>query len=174
MPGFVHSDLIPAAARGTTSGELYHITDWVPTLVHIAGGNISNASGLDGYNIWESLVTQTSSPRTELLYNLNPICDGGQAGAPKAAMRMNQFKLLSWCWDAQTGPVACPPEEKNCDPEFRKGPVLYDLSKDPGERINIAEQNPVIVQQIISKMRVLSAQAVQPMRWTPPYQGYIY
>ena len=37
-----------------------------------------------------------------MLYNVNPLCDAGQAGAPKAALRMNMqqgLKIMSWCYE---------------------------------------------------------------------------
>ena len=40
-------------------------------------------SPLDGHDIWTSLSTAGKSPRTELVYNVNPICGSGQAGPPK-------------------------------------------------------------------------------------------
>lgn len=40
-------------------------------------------SPLDGHDIWTSLSTGGKSPRTELVYNVNPICGSGQAGPPK-------------------------------------------------------------------------------------------
>merc|ERR1712100_382453 len=39
VPGFVHSPMLPADVRGTVSQELYHVTDWLPTLVEVAGAN---------------------------------------------------------------------------------------------------------------------------------------
>jgi len=41
VPGFVHSPLLPASVRGTVSHELFHVTDWLPTLCHVAGAEIS-------------------------------------------------------------------------------------------------------------------------------------
>ena len=42
-----------------------------------------SVSPLDGHDIWTSLSTGGKSPRTELVYNVNPICGSGQAGPPK-------------------------------------------------------------------------------------------
>ena len=50
------------ARSGATSDELIHITDWMPTLLHLAGGDTADLS-LDGVNQWQSINTGTTGPR---------------------------------------------------------------------------------------------------------------
>ena len=57
VPGFVHSPLLPAGVRGTESHSLYHVTDWLPTIVGAAGGSTSGNLALDGHDIWQSLAS---------------------------------------------------------------------------------------------------------------------
>lgn len=185
MPGFVHSPLLPAAVKGTTSHELYHITDWLPTILGLAGGDTSKNFALDGHNLWPSLSTGTKSPRTEMLYNINPLCSAGQAGAPKAALRMGNFKIMSWCYEVAgiaggniTRPVACPIDSEDCDPEFKKGPVLYNLAEDISETTNLAAKEPQLVEKMLARLAwYVSTEGggmVEPQQWTPPYQGPNY
>jgi hypothetical protein len=68
-----------------------------------------------------------------MLYNINPLCNSGQAGSPRAGLRMGSYKLLSWCYSIKgvggenvTGPINAPNGSK-VDKEFIKGPVLYNL-----------------------------------------------
>ena len=70
VAGFLHSKLLPAKIRGTVSEELYHVTDWLPTIVALAGGSTARNFALVGHDLWPSLSTGTSSPRTEMLYHL--------------------------------------------------------------------------------------------------------
>ena len=185
VPGFVHSPLLPEKVKGTTSWELYHVTDWLPTIVGLAGGDTAKNFALDGHNLWPSLSTGTASPRTEMVYNINPLCHGGQAGAPKAALRMGDFKLMSWCYEVAgiaggniTRPIACPDEEDGCDPEFKKGPVLYNLTADIGETTNLAAKEPEQVKKMLARMAFLVSPEgggmVEPQQWTPPFQGDDY
>ena len=67
--------------------DLLHVTDWLPTLYALAGGDASKLRDVDGYNVWDTLSRGKSSPRQELLHNIHP--SGGEA-----AMRYGQWKIL--------------------------------------------------------------------------------
>ena len=70
------------------------MTDWLPTIVAAAGGDTSINQPLDGHDIWQSLATGGPSPRTEMLYNVNPLTEAGQAGHPHAGLRVEDYKIL--------------------------------------------------------------------------------
>ena len=113
-----------------------------------------------------------------MLYNVNPLCNSGQAGPPKAALRIGDYKLMSWCYEIEgiaggnrTGPVT---GGGSGYPDFQKGPVLYNLKTDPGETTNIADQEPDRVKQMLARLATLAEGSVEPMQWTPPYQGEDY
>jgi arylsulfatase A-like enzyme len=92
VAGFVHSDLLPASVKGTISNSLFHVTDWLPTIVAMAGGNTARNLPLDGHNQWPTLMGKSVDARTEMLYGLNP-AGIGQAGPPKAGLRMGDYKV---------------------------------------------------------------------------------
>ena len=50
--GFVHSPWLKKPGRA--SMDLMHISDWYPTLLHLAGSNASTEH-LDGYNQWDTI-----------------------------------------------------------------------------------------------------------------------
>lgn len=52
---------------------MMHITDWLPTLITAAGGNISNLTSIDGMNLWNALSEDTESPRANILHNIDDI-----------------------------------------------------------------------------------------------------
>ena len=79
---FIHSELIPLRARGAKFEGLSHITDWFPTLMHVATNNTwsgtrINGEPVDGVDLWDTLIscqrgetaTNYYSPRTSALVN---------------------------------------------------------------------------------------------------------
>ena len=56
------------------SNNLMHVTDWLPTFLSMAGANSSEIlPNIDGIDQWQSLKqNSTHSPRSELLYNIDP------------------------------------------------------------------------------------------------------
>jgi arylsulfatase B len=69
------------------SQQLAHITDWLPTLVSAAGGDLSNVTNLDGFDLWDVLSNDMESPHTEILHNIDNN-DG------YAAIRVGKYKLV--------------------------------------------------------------------------------
>ena len=120
-----------------------------------------------------------------MLYNVNPLCNSGQAGAPKAGIRIGDMKLLAYCYDVKgidgktsTGPRPAPKNDKAVDPAFKLGDgvVLYDLASDISESNNLAQDpaHAATVQQLAARLAELAEESVIPQQWTKPYQGPDY
>ncbi|KAK8764732.1 hypothetical protein V5799_032666 [Amblyomma americanum] len=78
----------PLVSRGRrVSHQLMHIVDWLPTLYRAAGGDLSRMKHLDGHDMWLHLCADLPSPRTEILYNIDPVAD-------TAALRYRDYKLV--------------------------------------------------------------------------------
>ncbi|XP_060530121.1 arylsulfatase I-like [Cylas formicarius] len=84
------------------SKQMMHIVDWLPTILDAASYNISNLRNLDGLSIWEALSQNRTSPRNEILHNIDDIYGN-------AALTVGQWKLLTGttyggAWDGWYGP----------------------------------------------------------------------
>ena len=51
--GFIHGNSI--TYKSWTCTGLMDISDWYPTLVNLAGGQVNESMGLDGYDMWNTL-----------------------------------------------------------------------------------------------------------------------
>lgn len=128
MPTLVRSPLLPRAARGSTNGAVFHVTDWLPTLVGLAGGSTARNKALDGLDLWPALWWGGGSGRLELFHcdvdrrgKVHP--DDGKVTSMKGdawtALRVGDLKLL-----------------QNKD----DGLELYNISADPNEKHDLAKK----------------------------------
>lgn len=83
VPAFIwHASFRPRVWDG-----LMHITDWLPTLISAAGGQITGE--IDGINQWDSIVQDGESNRKEVLIAIED--DNGNA---YAAYRAGDYKVV--------------------------------------------------------------------------------
>ena len=66
--GFIYSPLLKDTGRVST--DLIHVTDWLPTILSVAGVKVPE-NELDGYDQWKTLLDEESSPRKEILLNID-------------------------------------------------------------------------------------------------------
>ena len=61
---------------GTTVDGLIHAVDLFPTFVALAGGRLDRGKPLDGMDVWTTISRGEPSPRTEVVYNIEPSAAG--------------------------------------------------------------------------------------------------
>jgi arylsulfatase A-like enzyme len=125
---------------GTSTAALLHVTDWFPTLLGLAGGNLEQPLPLDGVDIWPTLTQGAPSPHREelVLYVFEA------AGA----IRRGDWKLV------------IPPGSS------KKAPVseLYHLGKDPNETKDLAGSEPEKLALLEKRLDFYRKQAVAMKR----------
>jgi arylsulfatase A-like enzyme len=119
---------------GSVDG-LIHAVDMYPTLAALAGASTARCKPLDGLNVWDTLAGGKASPRTEIVYNIEPF---------RAALRQGDWKLI---WRTM----------------LPSSVDLYDLSKDPAEQNNVAAAHPDKVTEMEQKLDALAKGASKPL-----------
>lgn len=119
---------------GTTVDGMIHVVDMYPTLATLAGASWAKAKPLDGLDVWATISQGKPSPRTEIIYNLEPF---------RAGVREGDWKLI---WRT---PLPSAVE-------------LYNIAQDPSEKNNLAAQNPAKVTELEKRANELAATMAKP------------
>ncbi|XP_077997294.1 arylsulfatase B-like [Glandiceps talaboti] len=173
--GFVASPLLDDSVIGTENKEMMHVTDWFPTLVHLAGGSLNGTKPLDGINQWEMISQGKPSSRDEFLINIDPLERCSNPSAPslyrenpyfdicvRAGIRYDKWKLITGVprqpyWTA-------PPELDVNDMRLKESKDkmvwLFDIEDDPNELYDVSDDNPGIVITLLKKLAAYNETAV--------------
>ena len=181
--GFIHGTMLKN--QGSTYNGLLHATDWLPTLVEGVAkleldGLRGNASiqPLDGFNVWDAVNQNATSPRHEILLTLNPPIGPDPKHPLKhtsrgtAAIRVDNWKLIIGqpnCSEADWGPSVnvstdkCPsgwvhPTGIEIPPPANPSFVwLFDIEKDPLEKNDVHDENPDVVARLRERIEAYNA-----------------
>jgi arylsulfatase A-like enzyme len=126
----------PAKLKPAVVSEPLHHVDMMPTLLALAGGQGDPTKPFDGRDVTATIRDGKPSPHEDILINVE---------AFRGAIRRGNWKLIR---------IALLPGKTE----------LFDLSKDPGEKENVAGQYPDVVKDL--ETRLLSyARQQKPSEW---------
>jgi arylsulfatase A-like enzyme len=71
----VHGKVIPSISRGKSYTKQFHVTDWLPTLMHLASGDEWEAGyagqELDGVDMWDALTKNDDTKHVDILHGFD-------------------------------------------------------------------------------------------------------
>lgn len=120
---------------GTIVNEPMHIVDMYATLTKLAGATPTKNKPLDGMDVWSTISEGKPSPRTEVVYDIEPF---------RAAVRQGDWKLV---WKT-TLPSSV---------------ELFNIAQDPSEKTNLADENPQKVLALQQRIEALAKESTPPL-----------
>ena len=134
----------PAKLKPGVVNEPLDMVDVMPTLLTLAGAKGSPNHPFDGKDIWSTVAENQPSPHDDILINVE---------AFRGAIRKGKWKLVK---------IALLPGRTE----------LFDLSKDPGEQNNVADQFPEIVSDLEARL-VAYAKEMKPSEWIKAQPAFL-
>ena len=125
----------PGHIRPGTVNEMIHAVDMYPTLASLAGASTTKCQPLDGMDVWGTISEGKASPRTEVVYNVEPF---------RAAIRQGDWKLI---WRTP----------------LPQAVELYNIAQDPSEKNNVAAENPEKVAALQKRANELAGTMAKPL-----------
>ena len=124
----------PGRIQAGTVDGMIHAVDMYPTLASLAGASTAKCKPLDGIDVWGTISEGKPSPRTEIVYNVEPF---------RAGIRQGDWKLI---WRTP----------------LPQAVELYNIAQDPSEKNNVAAENPDKVDELQKRANALAATMVKP------------
>jgi len=132
----------PGRIKPQTVDGLMHAVDLYPTLAALAGASTAKCKPLDGMDVWGTIAGGKPSPRTEIVYNIEPF---------RAALRQGDWKVI---WRTM----------------LPSSVDLYNLAQDPSETNNLAAAHPDKVAAFQRRLDTLAKDSVKPLFFTDQFK----
>lgn len=126
---------------GLTYEKVISSLDIFPTILNAAGGNANNEKQLDGVDLIPYIVGENKNEPHEKLF-------WRSTGGFEYASRVGDYKLYKSAYKDKT--------------------LLFDLSKDPSERFDIADEHPRIVASLEKEYADWDKENIPP-KWIDPH-----
>jgi len=153
VPAFVRGTAEWPIVAGDVTHEMIHISDWFPTLAHVAGAALDPNTQLDGHNIWDVLANGASATRTSIIFDC-PWKDADESASEAAVKPMragvirkgalkfmyaSNSKFSTTNKEVQQRQLNFTDDSLMCScPDPISGKYLFDIVSDPSECHNLA------------------------------------
>lgn len=188
VPTLFSGGAVPAGRRGASTDALFHVSDWLPTLVHAAAGAspeplsdaVSGTIPYDGIDQWTLLTSGGAGRRGEIVLDHCPEGYGmsgtgcnhyqfARAGGV-GALIVGEWKLVAGPnggeWSSRSNGTKCQSfGGRACD-----GACLFHLPTDVGEHSDLASAEPDVLQRLLARFDALKAE-YHPPAANPPAEN---
>ena len=134
---------------GTSSDAIIGTTDFLPTLVSLAGGKPDPAIKIDGYDMTEVLDGKAEQTKREAWYYFG--------GNNLQAVRSGPWKLAVTGQSIGMG-------MKNRPEDLQKGGRLYNLDEEIGEMTDVSAKHPEVVTRLTALAEKMAAEIKENKR----------
>ena len=166
--------LLSKELRGTAYNGLFHVTDWLPTIIGGALGrsDIIADGSFDGINHWHSMHTGSKvSPRTALVHNVDLVNVFSNTTYVQGAIRIGDYKLLVnvapskvYLVPDSNNPEVAAEEEAAQTSISTNSPqdFLFDIANDPAEATDLKFSMPAVYEHMMAAFDAAAKKAVTP------------
>ncbi|XP_053392145.1 arylsulfatase J-like, partial [Mercenaria mercenaria] len=149
--GFVNSFFFDKNRRGSVTNELIHVTDWFPTLINVADGNLKGTQYLDGHDQWKTIRYGIPSTRTEILHGIETVDKSSNRAVFESIFNTSRTASLRvGIWKILTGLQGS--SSRRNKSSLLANVRLFDIKNDPQERTDIAPLFPDIVTNMLQRL----------------------
>ena len=134
----------PAKLKPRIVNEPLHMVDIMPTVLALSGWKANTAKAFDGKNICATIADLRNSPHDDILVNVESF---------RGAIIKGKWQLVK---------IALLPGKTE----------LFDLTADPGEKNNLAEQYPEVVKDLESRL-IAYAKEQKTSEWLKAQPDYL-
>ena len=136
----------PARVKPAVSGALVSQVDLLASFAELTGSTLTEADARgarDSESVLPALLGRSKAARAELV----------EQAAARLALRQGHWKYIA--------PGTGPRIQQNTNTELGSDPEpqLYDLSRDAGERTNLASKHPDRVREMAARLEAIRSQA---------------
>ncbi len=121
---------------------LIHAVDVFPTLANLAGASFTPDKPLDGLDVWKVIAENQPSPRSEIIYNIEPF---------RGAIRQGDWKLI---WRTL----------------LPSSVDLYNIVQDPSETNNLVAAHAELQAELKQRLDLLARDAAKPLFLTDQFK----